>query len=244
MSRLVTGSAVGVGVVIGLALWPEAGHTKKCLTGKLTCDSPIGCELEAQMLSKWGSRAVFRDDNLAKEARKQAEASLRKSMPNTWEQHVDEQAFILLHDAAVEAAASVRIKECPGSTMPTPPGFDVKYDEYTSKCKMTAVVGQNRIPIKDPSKDPYSLVPDACDEMIDASRVHEGHHMDHCKQGETLDEARKEEVAGYTLEIHYLRDEMQYVGRSCTPSRKRRKGFIDDLKKAALSAIKHQGPTP
>ena len=242
--RLLAGSAVGVGIVIGLALWPSDGHTKKCITGKLSCDSPVGCELEAQMLSKWGSRAIFRDKTLADQARAQAEATVRKDHPQATDALIEEQAFVILQNAAHEAAEKVAIKACPGSKIPTPPGFDVKYDDYLQKCKMTAVVGTKKTPINDVSKDPYTLVPDACDEMIDASRVHEGHHMDNCNKQESLDKARREEVEGYTLEIHFLRDEMRYVGGHCTPTPKRRKSFIDDLKKAAASAIAHQGATP
>ena len=113
----------------------------------------------------------------------------------------------------------------------------VKYDEYTRKCKVVVEVNGR----EHPADKAYELVPTTCDEMIDASRVHEGHHMDNCSKTKTLTASRKEEVAGYTLEIQYLRDEMKHVGKWCTPSPARRKRFTDHLTAATASLLRQQG---
>lgn len=235
------------GLVVGLALWPSSIEAKKCTGPKFSCDSPEGCEFQNQMMLKSAYRSVYADEGLAAQAIANAKADLARKgtkgpssglTPAEYDRMVQKQAAGLLEKAAADGASSLRLPACKGSSIKDPPGM-VTVPTSGSSCIVKTVSGGVEAPVQ----DAYKNNPDACDEMIDASRVHEGYHAAHCDAVDkqiTIDSERAEEQAAYSLEIQYLRDEMAAVGQWCTPTPKHRKRFANKARRATASALRGQ----
>jgi hypothetical protein len=158
------------------------------------------------------------------------------------------QAAMILDQQAHAAAATLQLPPCPGSTIKSPPGMGTLWPglyEDRSGCKVQAEIGSNKMTVEEAKK----RSPDACDEMIDASQAHEAHHLEKCHATPkgtslTFEESMTNEVEGYTIEIHALRNAMAGVGQACTPSPAKRKDFFKKAKAAVLSALDHQTSPP
>lgn len=154
MSRLLLVVAVCLGVVLGLALWPSESEARKCTGPDFTCDAPEGCEMAAQMMSKWGFRAVFRDPQIRAQAKKAVSDPLIASgqtaskmgiTQKEWDAMVDRKASKLLEDKAKEAAAKLgdKLPPCPKGKQPyvPPPGMQLVpagLYEDRSACRLVA----------------------------------------------------------------------------------------------------------